>query len=99
MVVLSPWPVCTMVSPGNAPSRSEIDCRIVGKSEYERPVAPGPPENSGSPVNRMPVPGPNAGANQPTYPGECPGVCNACNSGPATLKVSPSETTRKSLSG
>lgn len=55
MVVLSPWPVCTTVSPGNAPSRPDIDRRIVGKSEYERPVAPGPPANSVSPLNTVPV--------------------------------------------
>ena len=41
MVVDSPWPVCTTVSPGSRGSR--IDSMIVGKSEYERPVAPGPP--------------------------------------------------------
>lgn len=72
MVVLSPWPVCTTVSPGNAPSRPDIDRRIVGKSEYERPVAPGPPANSVSPLNTVPVPGPSSGAYQHTDPGECP---------------------------
>ncbi|CKS82470.1 Uncharacterised protein [Mycobacterium tuberculosis] len=99
MVVLSPWPVCTTVSPGNAPSRPDIDRRIVGKSEYERPVAPGPPANSVSPLNTVPVPGPSSGAYQHTDPGECPGVCSARNSVPPTRTASPSETARKLLSG
>ncbi len=68
---------------GQLPSRSEIDCRIVGKSEYERPVAPGPPENKVSPLNTTP----RSGAYQHTDPGECPGVCSACQLVPATVKV------------
>src|SRR5690348_11747175 len=95
MVVLSPWPVCTTVSPGSLPSRSEIDCRIVGKSEYERPVAPGPPENRVSPLNTTP----RSCEYQHTDPGEWPGVCIARNSVPPTAKVSPSDMERKSLSG
>jgi hypothetical protein len=69
--------------------------RFVGKSEYERPVAPGPPENRVSPLNTTP----SSGAYQHTDPGEWPGVCSACSAVPATVSVSPSEYARKSLSG
>src|SRR6201996_5849878 len=95
MLVVSPCPVYTTVSPGSLPSRPEIDCRIVGKSENDRPVAPGPPENKVSPLNTAP----RSGAYQQTDPGECPGVCSARTSVPATVSVSPSDTARKLLSG
>ena len=83
MLVVSPWPVYTTVSAGSVPSRPEIDCRIVGKSENDRPVAPGPPENRVSPLNTAP----SSGACQHTEPGECPGVCNARYSVPAMLSA------------
>src|SRR5690606_3368024 len=56
MVVLSPWPVRTSVSGGRVSSRSRIESMIVGKWEYERPVAPGPPWNRVSPVKTVPRP-------------------------------------------
>ena len=59
---------------------------MVGKSENDRPVAPGPPWNSVSPLNTAL----SSGACQQTEPGECPGVCNARSSVPATRSVSPS---------
>ena len=68
---------------------------MVGKSEYDRPVAPGPPSNRVSPLNTAL----SSGACQHTDPGECPGVCIARSSWPATRSVSPSLTVRKSLSG
>ena len=57
MLVSSPWPVWTIVSSGSVSSRSRIDAMIVGKSEYDLPVAPGPPLNSVSPVNTTPSSG------------------------------------------
>ena len=51
IVVLSPWPVCTIVSGGSVSSRARIDSTIVGKSLKLRPVAPGPPQNNVSPLN------------------------------------------------
>ena len=50
IVVSSPCPVCTTVSAGSVSSRSRIEATIVGKSEYDRPVAPGPPWNRVSPA-------------------------------------------------
>src|SRR6478609_10174847 len=84
-----------MVSPGSLPSLPAIDSRIVGKSEYDLPVAPGPPSNRVSPLNTAP----RSGAYQHTEPGECPGVCSARSSSPATRTFSSSPTARKSLSG
>ena len=49
MVVSSPCPGSTLVLSGRVSSRSRIDSMMVGKSENERPVAPGPPWNSVSP--------------------------------------------------
>src|SRR5882757_6358660 len=95
MLVVSPWPVYTTVSAGSVPSRPEIDCGIVGKSENDGPVGRGQPGKRVSPLNTAP----SSGACQHTEPGECPGVCNARNSVPATFSVSPSDTTRKVLSG
>jgi hypothetical protein len=43
MVVKSPCPVCTVVSPGSVSSLSRIDSMIVPNEENDRPVAPGPP--------------------------------------------------------
>ena len=53
MVVGSPWPVRTTVSGGRVSSRSRIDSTIVGKCEKDRPVAPGPPWKSVSPVKTV----------------------------------------------
>src|SRR6478672_1873605 len=47
-----------------------MESRMVGKSENDRPVAPGPPSNRVSPENTAP----SSGACQHTDPGECPGV-------------------------
>ena len=66
IVVPSPCPVCTVVSAGSANSLSRIDPMIVGKSENERPVAPGPPENRVSPENSSPA----SGRYRQTEPGE-----------------------------
>ena len=57
IVVSSPCPVCTTVSPGRVSSRVLIDSRIVGRSLKVRPVAPGPPWNSVSPVKTVPSSG------------------------------------------
>jgi hypothetical protein len=51
MVVDSPWPVWTMVSGGNVSNRDRMDVMIVAKSLWLRPVAPGPPQKSVSPLN------------------------------------------------
>lgn len=48
-----------------------MESRIVGKSEYDRPVAPGPPLNIVSPEKTTP----SAGTHRHTAPGACPGVC------------------------
>ncbi len=53
---------------------------IVGKSENERPVAPGPPENRVSPENSSPA----SGRYRQVDPGEWPGVWIAWISVPAT---------------
>ena len=42
---------------GSVSSRSRIERSIVGRSLYERPVAPGPPWNSVSPVKTQPSAG------------------------------------------
>ena len=68
---------------------------MVGKSENELPVAPGPPSKSVSPLNTAP----SSGACQQTEPGECPGVCSARSSVPATRNVSPSPTDAEILVG
>lgn len=65
MVVESPCPVRTVVSGGRASSRSLIDATIVGKWEKERPVAPGPPWKSVSPVKTVD----SSGAYRQTAPG------------------------------
>ena len=52
---------------------------IVGKWEYERPVAPGPPWKRVSPVKITPRPG----SYRQTAPGACPGVCRTVRSAPA----------------
>ncbi|SHT57718.1 Uncharacterised protein [Mycobacteroides abscessus subsp. abscessus] len=83
------------MSSGSGPSRPEMDRRIVGKSENDLPVAPGPPWKSVSPENTAR----SSGAYQHTEPGECPGVCSACNSRPPTGNTISSSTARKSLSG
>ena len=54
IVVSSPCPVRTTVSPGSVSSRVRIDSTIVGWSLNDRPVAPGPPQNSVSPVKTVP---------------------------------------------
>jgi hypothetical protein len=51
-----------------------------GKSENDRPVAPGPPLNNVSPENRTPA----SGTYRHTDPGECPGVWMTRISIPAT---------------
>ncbi len=86
IVVSSPCPVRTTVSPGSVSSRVRIDSRIVGLSLSERPVAPGPPQNSVSPVNTVP----RSGAWRQVLPGEWPGVCSAVSVVPATSNVVPS---------
>src|SRR3954463_6632598 len=53
IVVASPGPVGTTVSPGRVSSCDRIDSRIVGLSLNERPVAPGPPWKSVSPVKTV----------------------------------------------
>ena len=53
IVVSSPCPVRTTVSPGRGSSRDRMDARIVGLSLNDRPVAPGPPQNSVSPVRTV----------------------------------------------
>ncbi len=80
---------------GSVPSRSEMDSRMVGKSEKDRPVAPGPPLNRVSPLNTAP----RSGAYQHTDPGEWPGVCSARISTSPAVSTMPSSTLRKSLSG
>ena len=71
---------------------AEIERMIVGKSEYDLPVALGPPWNSVSPVNTTP----RSGAYSDVLPGEWPGVWSACSWTPATSKTCPSAS---SLSG
>jgi hypothetical protein len=63
--------------------RSRIEAMIVGKSLYERPVAPGPPWNSVSPVKTRR--GPRRRGS--TAPGECPGVCSTCERRAADLEL------------
>jgi hypothetical protein len=54
IVVSSPCPVRTTVSPGSVSRRVRMDSRIVGSSLNYRPVAPGPPQKRVSPVNTVP---------------------------------------------
>ena len=54
IVVSSPCPVCTTVSSGSAKSLARIDSSIRGRLLKERPVAPGPPLKSVSPVKTQP---------------------------------------------
>ena len=58
---------------------------IVGKSENDRPVAPGPPANKVSPVNTMP----SSGTEKQTAPGLWPGVCSTWTPTPATVRTWP----------
>ncbi|KRQ41459.1 hypothetical protein AOT92_11915 [Mycobacteroides sp. H101] len=51
---------------GGEMGRPEMDRKIVGKSENDRPVAPGPPWNRVSPENTAR----SSGAYQHTEPGE-----------------------------
>ena len=53
IVVRSPWPGSTMVSAGSLNRRSSIERMIVGKSPPAKPVAPGPPGKSVSPLKRI----------------------------------------------
>ena len=66
IVVSSPWPVCTTVSPCRVSSFARIEFRIVGLSLKLRPVAPGPPQKSVSPVNTAV----RSGACRQVLPGE-----------------------------
>lgn len=50
IVVSSPWPVWTSVFSGRGNSLARMEAFRVGRSLYERPVAPGPPLNRVSPV-------------------------------------------------
>ncbi len=59
---------------------------MVGKCEYDRPVAPGPPWNRVSPVKTVPSPG----SYRQTAPGACPGVCSTVRSAPAASRTWPS---------
>ena len=59
---------------------------------YDRPVAPGPPENSVSPVKTTP----RSGTEKQTAPGAWPGVCSTSTCVPATSSTCPS---RRSPSG
>ena len=81
MVVSVPWPVWTTVSRGRVSRRVRIDSRIVGLSENDRPVAPGPPWKRVSPVKTTP----RDGADRQTAPGLWPGVCRTVRSVPATV--------------
>ena len=54
-----------------------IEATIVGKSENDRPVAPGPPAKRVSPVKTVR----SAGACRHTAPGACPGVCSTVQVG------------------
>ena len=56
----------TSVSDGSVSSRFRIDSMIVSNEENDRPVAPGPPENSVSPLNSVP----SSGAYSHVEPGE-----------------------------
>ena len=51
---MSPCPVRTIVSPGSVKILSRSVSMITSKSEYDGPVAPGPPLNSVSPENSVP---------------------------------------------
>jgi PAS domain S-box-containing protein len=90
IVVLSPWPVWTTVSGSRTSRRSRIEAMIVPKSEKDRPVAPGPPENRVSPLNSQPWPG----TWKHTAPREWPGVCRTVSSAPATAIFCPSASSR-----
>lgn len=68
-VVDGPWPVCTMVFGDSTKRRSRIEAMRVGKSENDRPVAPGPSLNNVSPPKRCSV-----GPRRHTPPGLWPGV-------------------------
>ena len=54
IVVVSPWPVSTVVSAGSVSSRVRIESMIVGKSLNDRPVAPGPAVEQGVPGEHAP---------------------------------------------
>jgi len=84
--VSSPCPVRTRVSGGSWSSRDLIDSMIVGKSDQDRPVAPGPPRKSVSPEKTV--------ADSASYkqhpPGVCPGVCRTLSGVRPTRNTSPS---------
>ena len=60
---------------------------LVSNDENDRPVAPGPPENSVSPVKTVP----SSGTCRQVEPGEWPGVVIACSSIPPAVSTSPSQ--------
>ncbi len=73
-----------------------MDSMMVEKSLYERPVAPGPPWKSVSPLKSVS----SLGRWNETDPGECPGVWIAFSVAPATVNSSPSTiATSGSISG
>jgi hypothetical protein len=84
--VSSPCPVRTRVSDGSTSSRVVIDSMIVGKSDQERPVAPGPPRKSVSPENTLA----DAASYKQHPPGVCPGVCSTFSEVPPARNTSPS---------
>jgi len=86
MVVVSPCPVWTTVSPGRVSSLSRIEARMVGLSLYERPVAPGPPWKRVSPVKTAV----SSSAYRLVLPGLWPGVWRARSVVPATSNSVPS---------
>ena len=74
--------------PGSVSSRSRMESTIVGKSEYERPVAPGPPWKRVSPENSTP-PSPRSGAQKHTEPGEWPEAVALLGGSPKEVWRSP----------
>ncbi len=83
MVVSSPWPVCTTVSSGRPNSAALIDASSWGRSEYERPVAPGPPWKSVSPVKTQP----RSSTTKQQAPGAWPGVWTVRIAGAGDLEL------------
>jgi hypothetical protein len=86
IVVSSPCPVRTRVSGASTSRRVLIDSMIVGKSDQERPVAPGPPRNRVSPENTVP----DSASYRQHPPGVCPGVCTTLSVTPPADSSSPS---------
>src|SRR5258708_9775854 len=74
IVVCSPWPDHTTVSPGKLNNTSRIDRRKVSMLPPGKSVRPIDPANSVSPTNSVAFCSPSLLTASQTPPGQCPGA-------------------------